>query len=272
MRAPRLARRLALAKHSRWMFAGRLGAPAPLTCTPEEAARLRRRLRRTPAPIDRPIVVISGYLDPGLYAGVVSRELRRLTSHDPADFRVARFALHGAIEPMAECVVEKLRAIAGGARASFDLVGLSMGGLVARRVAAVVNAGDEIRVERVFTLGTPHRGSTLAERIAPTEAARQMRPGSDFLRELDAALGLSGIELVAYQMDADAVIGDGRGVPDGHPGHRLPRRPGEPHLHIMGDPIAILDIARRLRGEPAILIPQGPVKPPGPGPEQVCND
>ncbi|MEQ8769902.1 MAG: thioesterase domain-containing protein [Phycisphaerales bacterium] len=252
MRPARWARRVALFKHTRWMFAGRMGAPADLVCTPEEAARLRRRMRRTPAPIDRPVVVISGYLDPGLYAGVVSRELRRLTSHDPADFHVARFALHGAIEPMAERVTEKLRAIGSE---SFDLVGLSMGGLIARRVAAVVNAAGDRRVERVFTLGTPHRGSTLAERIAPTEAARQMRPGSEFLRALDAALGPSGIELVAYQMEEDAVIGDGRGVPEGHPGIRLPRRAGEPHLHIMGDPIAILDIGRRLRGESPILNP-----------------
>ncbi len=261
MNPARLVRRVALFKHIRWMFAGRLGEPAPLVCTQEEAARIRRRMRRTPAPLDRPVVVISGYSDPGLYARVVSRELRRLTSHDASDFHVARFALHGAIEPMADRVVDTLRTIVGDTGGSFDLVGLSMGGLVARRVAAVVNASEGVRVGRVFTLGTPHRGSTLAERIAPTEAARQMRPGSNFLRALDAALGPSGIELVAYQMDSDTVIGEGHGVPSGHAGVRLPRRAGEPHLHIMGDPIAILDIARRIRGEPPILR-GGPV--PGP--------
>ncbi|GJM18348.1 MAG: hypothetical protein DHS20C14_05610 [Phycisphaeraceae bacterium] len=255
MHGPRLVRRVALAKHTRWMFAGRIGDAAGLTCTPAEAARLRRRLRRTPKPLDRPVIVISGYLDPGLYARVVARELRRLTSHTKTDFHVARFPLDGPIEPMGERVVEQMRTIAGDAPASFDLVGLSMGGLVARHAAAVCAETDNLRVARAFTQGTPHLGSALAERIAPTEAARQMRPGSGFLRALDAELDRSGLDITAYQMDADTVIGDGNGAPTGRPGIRLPRRAGEPHLHIMADPIAILDIARRLRGEDPVLAP-----------------
>ena len=264
---PRLLRRASLAAHQRWMFTGRLGDPPALCARPEELARLRRRLRRTPKALERPVCVIAGYLDPGVYAWVVARELRRLTTHRRADFLVPRFRLDTGIEPMAERVVEHLRSRAGEAPTSFDLVGLSMGGLIARCVARSCAPDERLSVARVFTLGTPHRGSTLAERIAPTEAAREMRPGSDFLRSLDADLG--DLDLTCYQMDADAVIGDGNGSPPGHPGHRLPRRAGEPHLHVMADPIAILDIARRLRGEDPILLPETPIsaKSSTPGPE-----
>lgn len=259
MLTPRQLRRASLSVHQRWMFAGRQGDPPALRATPEELARLRRRLRRTPTTLARPVCVIAGYLDPGVYAWVVARELRRLTSHRRADFSVPRFRLDTAIQPMADRVVEHLRSRAGDAPASFDLVGLSMGGLVARCVARSCVQGQHLSVARVFTLGTPHRGSTLAERIAPTAAAREMRPGSDFLRALDA--DPSSLDLTCYQMDADAVIGEGNGSPPGHPGIRLPRRAGEPHLHVMADPIAILDIALRLRGEPPILLAEPPISP-----------
>lgn len=275
MLTPRTVRRLSLAAHQRWMFTGRLGDPPAMRCTPDEAARIRRRLHRAPKPLERPVAVIAGYLDPGVYAWVVARELRRLTSHRRADFFVPRFRLDTAIEPMAARVAEQLRARAGGGPASFDLVGLSMGGLVARCVARACAHDEHLSIARVFTLGTPHRGSTLAERIAPSEAARQMRPGSGFLRDLDAGPG--DLDLTCYQMDADAVIGHGHGSPPGHPAVRLPRRAGEPHLHVMADPLAILDVALRLRDEPAILSPQEgfspatPISPkPSPaGPEQA---
>jgi triacylglycerol lipase len=64
----------------------------------------------------------------------------------------------------------------------FDLVGFSMGGLVSRYY--VQRLGGLERVHRFVTISSPHQGSVLAWLI-PNPGARQMRPGSAFLRDLD---------------------------------------------------------------------------------------
>ncbi len=63
-----------------------------------------------------------------------------------------------------------------------DLIGFSMGGLVARyylqRLAGLS------RVSRLITISTPHRGTWIAY-LHWNRGIRQMRPGSDFLKDLD---------------------------------------------------------------------------------------
>lgn len=63
------------------------------------------------------------------------------------------------------------------------LVCHSMGGLVARAWLASV-AGADARVHRVFTIGTPHRGTWLA-RLSRTVNATNMRPSCDWLCRLE---------------------------------------------------------------------------------------
>lgn len=65
-----------------------------------------------------------------------------------------------------------------------NLIGYSMGGLVLR---AALATQPERRVRRLITLNTPHYGTFAACAVTGLPAVRQMRPGSDFLRELDAA-------------------------------------------------------------------------------------
>ena len=86
--------------------------------------------------------------------------------------------------PRAASVRDRSQALANvlaGSRAkTFVLVGHSMGGLDARLVAARLDPGR--RVQAVVTLGTPHRGSPLAERALAGRgpvarwAARHWRP------------------------------------------------------------------------------------------------
>lgn len=64
----------------------------------------------------------------------------------------------------------------------FDLVAFSMGGLVSRYYLQRLGGLD--RVRRFVTISTPHRGTALAHLI-PNPGCRQMRPGSDFLRDLE---------------------------------------------------------------------------------------
>lgn len=64
-----------------------------------------------------------------------------------------------------------------------NLVGYSMGGLVIR---SALREAPHLNVRRVAFLHSPHNGS-LAACALPFAACREMRPGSSFLAELDAA-------------------------------------------------------------------------------------
>lgn len=65
----------------------------------------------------------------------------------------------------------------------FDFVGFSMGGLVGRYY--LQRLGGLNRVDRFVTIAAPHKGSLLAWLI-PNTGCRQMRPGSEFLRDLES--------------------------------------------------------------------------------------
>jgi triacylglycerol lipase len=65
---------------------------------------------------------------------------------------------------------------------SFDLIGFSMGGMIARYY--VQRLGGIERVRRFLTLAAPHRG-TVWSHLAPLPGLRQMRPGSAFIKDLN---------------------------------------------------------------------------------------
>lgn len=73
---------------------------------------------------------------------------------------------------------------------SVDVVGYSAGGVVLRLYVAELGGGSTVR--RAVTLASPHHGTDLAALAvsfgaeACPEACRQLAPGSDLLRELNA--------------------------------------------------------------------------------------
>lgn len=83
------------------------------------------------------------------------------------------------------------RQLDGHIRTSFpagetiDLVGFSMGGLVSRYY--VQRLGGLHRVRKLLTIGTPHRGTWTAF-LRGYSGARDMRPGSAFLQDLNSDL------------------------------------------------------------------------------------
>jgi len=64
-----------------------------------------------------------------------------------------------------------------------DLLGFSMGGLVTRYYLQRLGGID--RVQRFITISTPHNG-TLAAYFSMRPACIQMRPNSDFIRDLNS--------------------------------------------------------------------------------------
>lgn len=113
-------------------------------------------------------------------------------------FRRMRSALHGqgfAVHPVnltpnngkagLDRLAEQLAASVEakfGLRQPIDIVGFSMGGLVARDF--LQRLGGNKRVERLITIATPHNGTWTAFLLG-NAGARQMRPGSPFLKDLN---------------------------------------------------------------------------------------
>ncbi len=94
------------------------------------------------------------------------------------------------------------------------VIGHSLGGLIARHYAQVLGGGD--RVHTLVTLGSPHAG-TLAARLLPHRLVRQLRPGSDILRELDAPVTACTTRFLIFYSDIDHLIVPARNATLHHP-------------------------------------------------------
>jgi pimeloyl-ACP methyl ester carboxylesterase len=84
-----------------------------------------------------------------------------------------------SIEALASVLTEELTRI----NRPVNLIGYSMGGLVIREA---LRQKPESKVLKVALLNSPNRGSAAAY-LVPLSACREMRPGSAFLRQLNAA-------------------------------------------------------------------------------------
>jgi triacylglycerol lipase len=84
-----------------------------------------------------------------------------------------------------------------------DLVGHSMGGLVARYY--VQKLGGSRRVDRLITIATPH-GGTYASAYMPTRVVSHLRPKSAFLEELDALSCPPGLRCLSIAAGRDLMV------------------------------------------------------------------
>jgi pimeloyl-ACP methyl ester carboxylesterase len=88
------------------------------------------------------------------------------------------------------------------------IVGHSMGGLVARYY--VQRLGGDSRVHTLVTLGRP-TAAPLPAYVAPHPLLRQLRPGSDLVRELEEPAPGCRTRMVAIWSDLDQIV-----IPKGH--------------------------------------------------------
>lgn len=86
-----------------------------------------------------------------------------------------------------------------------DLVGHSLGGLVARHYVSLGPGAS--RVRHLITLGTPHQGTALA-RLGIGSGAIDLRPGSPALAALAAAPVPPGISALAIYSHSDVLVPD----------------------------------------------------------------
>ena len=255
---------------------GRGGADASYPLTREQIAAEHARLRRTPAGLSRPVVILNGYHTPPQVAWWARLQLSRLTSHRAGDFLTVSYPTETRIERAAEKAITAVErrwpkgggsdAGAGDGTIEVDVVGISMGGLVARFAAMEAErrthplrhhapGPSRLRIANLYTFATPHQGSMRAALIAPDDAARDMQPMSRFLEALNRAE--RPYPLVAYTQTRDNLIAPGAAAPPGESalvgtGSRMMS-----HFTVTHNPWFLADLARRLRREPPLLTPPG---------------
>jgi pimeloyl-ACP methyl ester carboxylesterase len=116
----------------------------------------------------------------------------------------------GCIRELAEHAATQLERIANAHPGrEFDVIGHSMGGLVATYVLKRLDHGRRLR--SVITLGTPHRGSPAAifmQRVVGrfSAALAQMTPRSEFVNELLAAPVPPNCRLVSIAAANDGLV------------------------------------------------------------------
>ncbi len=252
--------------------------------TLDDAKADLRRMEDQPVRLERPVVVIGGFADPlGLAPDRLGRTLRRLTGDD----RVLSVSMGGVVtfdgarHKTLASVQEAFPTNDPHETVEVDVVGFSMGGLVARSAAVdpaeggpSADALPRLRIARLFTIATPHRGAAVA-RLPLGPLVRDMSPGSAFLAALDDAdasqptprasgPGPRGFATYHYVRLDDHIVGEANAAPPG----QTPWWVHDPalqmsHGHAYKDPRIVADIARRLRGETPFTR-----QPPAPFPDR----
>ncbi|KPQ40552.1 MAG: triacylglycerol lipase [Phormidium sp. OSCR] len=89
------------------------------------------------------------------------------------------------------------------AESSFDLVGLSMGGIVSRYYLQRLGGVD--RVQRFISIASPHFGTWFAYTF-PRRTGLEMRPGSRLLQDLNGDLEKLNLEMTSIWTFWDFII------------------------------------------------------------------
>lgn len=125
---------------------------------------------------------------------------------------------------------------------TIDIVSHSMGSLISRYF--IKELGGDKKIERLVMLASPHHGTYVA--LAPTDpAAIQLRPNSDFLKELNAGDETPGDILYTniFSMSDPNITPDTSAWLSGAENHVLR---GPSHSGILEDPQAIALVQRGL--------------------------
>lgn len=233
--------------------------PRHLTISRADAKADIDRLRADPKPLARPVVVIAGYRASGLLLRPIVQRIKSATVGEH----------HSKILPLAfpsnppfpeiirrtiDAVQARFPADDPERTAEVDVIGVSMGGIIARAAAAPPRPAEpprkQLRINRLFTFASPHRGASLAGKIAIDDNARALRAGSGLLAHLDHHLDHAPYELVCYTRLDDWMVGATNTAPPGREPIWVDNpTPGMSHFLITADPRLLADLLRRLRDE-----------------------
>lgn len=162
------------------------------------------RLRRKPNPeaAQIPIVLVHGYFHNRSGLMVMERTLRKHGFRNVHTFSYN--PLRKTIPQISECLAQRIdRIIEKTGADKVHLVGHSLGGLACRYYAEKM--GGHHNVATLVTIGTPHHGTRIAH-AGRSPAAKQMRPGAEFIRTLESSQKPAGIKYISYHSNLDLVV------------------------------------------------------------------
>ncbi|GGR71671.1 lipase [Streptomyces aureoverticillatus] len=168
-------------------------APPP---PPPDAPRLPTRDKP-------PVLLLHGFID---NRSVFVLLRRNLAQHGRQHLESLNYSpLTCDIRKAAELLgrhIEEICERTGHARV--DIVGHSLGGLIARYYAQ--RLGGDVRVRTLVTLGTPHAGTRVAPLADAHPIVRQMRPGSDVVEELREPAPGCRTQFVGFWSELDQIM------------------------------------------------------------------
>ncbi|MFD6372270.1 esterase/lipase family protein, partial [Streptomyces roseolus] len=197
----------------------------------------------------RPVVLLHGFVDNRSVFLLLRRALARHGRHHVVSLDYP--PLTGDLRTAAEALGRRIEAVlARTGRTEVDLVGHSLGGLVARYYVQCL--GGDARVRTLVTLGTPHAGTSVAAPLADAHPlVRQMRPGSEVLRELAAPAPGCRTRFVSFWSDLDRIMVPVETARLDHPDLRVHnvRVSGIGHLALPVHPTVATGILTALDGD-----------------------
>lgn len=241
-------------------------AQAPEDMAGERAAAAREALRvvranrlAARARLDRPVLILSGYRAPGVMGGNMARRIAALLGAPLDDFRTISYPHMGDLDRVADAVDRIVRREFPSDQ-EFDVVGISMGGLIARMLASDEYVRERglrrLRLKNLFTMATPHVGAKIAAHIHVDKAATEMQIGSPRLAWLN---GLPrDYALHCYAILNDITVGAKQTALHGESPMWVRGTPLFSHSLITEHPLVVLDVAARIAGVGDVLETSAP--------------
>lgn len=223
--------------------------------TPERARQVLSDAAAHPKPLDRPLLIVSGFMDPGFAAWGLCHDFREYTH----DSRVISVSLDFGIDEdeyrrrIIDAVDKAFPSSDPHLTTDVDVIGYSMGGVAARYAALAPASGRRLQIHRLFTIASPHRGAVAATRTPFPLALlqEQMLPGSDFLNAINRTSDPNALyPIYAYVCLGDKEVGEQYAAPPNQRAWWLSRPVlFSAHIWSFQDPRIRADILRRLRDE-----------------------
>jgi hypothetical protein len=224
--------------------------------TMNEARTAWSAMAERPVALARPVIVLGGIYDPGIAANIIARRIKEIAGPDAPVVHIGfldTLTFDRSSQKIIDAVDERFPSSTDDGTIEVDVIGVSMGGLVARHAASELfftQSARKLKIKRLFTISSPHCGAKLA--WVPTLDRRiiDMRYGSAFLQTLNAEA--ISYELIAYARLGDQVVGERNAAPPGMTPLWIAPPGGFSHGGAYGDTRILADIARRLRAEEPI--------------------
>ena len=143
-----------------------------------DAKRALKAMAKEQKPLERPVVVLGGYQDLGIGPAAFVGTLREAVGRDRRMISVV-YPFSGSFDEcrreVVEAVEKKFPSSDASETVEVDAIGLSMGGIVARYAATERPGEKRLRIRRLFTISTPHRGAVRADLPTMSQLHRDLR-------------------------------------------------------------------------------------------------